>query len=103
MSRDINSHSHFDSMFFKGNVNGHDMFKKFFAVTPFTDEEIWKICELMKSFYIARQYSDMLYCGGAHYTSNPATETIKNETEYVRINKVVIPKIMNALYKILSE
>lgn len=103
MSKDIISHSHFDSLFFNNaNKNGHDAFQEFFVVTPFSDKEIWTICELMKSFYIARQYSDMLYCGGAHYTSNPARETIKNESEYKRINEVVIPSIMKALYNILE-
>ena len=101
-SRDIISHSHFDSMFFKGNKNGFDNFKEFFKESPFSDSEIWKICELMKSFYIARNYSDMLYTGGAHYTSNPAKENIQCELEYKRINENVIPAIMEELYKILE-
>lgn len=101
-SKDINSHSHFDGMFFKGNKNGHDAFIDFFAETPFTDKEIWKICELMKAFYIAKEYSCMLYTGSAHYTSNPASEFIKSETEYKRINEMVIPAVMQQLYEILK-
>ena len=102
LSKDINSHQHFESLFFKGNKNGYDAFKEFFAETPFTDKEIWKICELMRSFYIAREYSDMIHRGGAHYTSNPVSEIIKDDAEYERINKVVIPAIMQSLYEILS-
>lgn len=102
-SRDIDSHRHFNYMFLTYNKNGFDMFKDFFKETPFTDNEIWKICELMKSFYVAREYSDMIYRGGAHYTKNPAKETIMDKAEYNRINKVVIPTIMTELYKILSE
>lgn len=99
-SRDISSHSHFDSMFLKGNA--YDTFKAFFKVTPFSDKEIWQILELMQSFYTARKYSDMLHIGGAHYTSNPAKETIQNESEYNRINKEVIPAIFDNLYDILE-
>lgn len=102
MSRDINSHSHFNCMFFKGNKNGYDAFKDFFVETPFTDKEIWTICELLKAFYIARDYSDMICRGGAHYTTNPAKETIKNDAEYKRINEIVIPEIMRNLYKIMT-
>ena len=103
MSRDITTHSHFDSMFFNNRrLNGHDAFTSFFEETPFTDKEIWQICELMKAFYIARQYSDMLCCGGAHYTSNPSKDIIQNEEEYQRINKKVIPDIMKSLYEILG-
>lgn len=102
MSRDIRSHNHFDSMFFNSNVNGFDTFNAFFEVTPFTASEIWKICELMKSFYIAREYSDFINRGGAHYTSNPAAEVIRDPDEYDRINKIVIPAIIKELYSILS-
>ena len=102
-SKDISSHSHFDSLFLNGNKLAFDMFKEFFAETPFTESEIWKICELMKSFYIARQYSDMLHRGGAHQTSNPAKSVIQNDDEYKRINEKVIPAIMEELYKILGE
>lgn len=102
-SRDIDSHRHFDGLFFNGKKNGFDNFKDFFEETPFTDDEIWKICELMQSAYTARKYSDMLYSGGAHYTSNPAKESIQNNAEYDRINKIVIPSILEELYKILKD
>lgn len=101
-SRDISSHTHFDCMFFKSNKNGHDAFTNFFTSHPFSDSEIWKICELMKAFYTAREYSNMIYIGGAHYTTNPARDAIKSEEEYKRINENVIPAIMSELYKILE-
>lgn len=102
-SKDICSHQHFDGLFFNKNKNGFDMFREFFVETPFTDREIWVICELMKSFYTARAYSDMICRGGAHYTTNSAQEIIKSDVEYERINKIVIPAIMQELYKVLSE
>ena len=101
-SKDIASHQHFDNLFFNGRKNGYNAFKEFLPVNPFTDTEIWKICELMKSFYTALKYSDMLHNGGAHYISNPAAEIIKSNDEYERINKKVIPAIMKKLYVILG-
>ena len=102
-SRDIASHQHFDGLFFNSNQNGYHAFKNFFTETPFIDSEIWQIVELMKTFYICRKYSDLLHVGGAHYTTNPAKEIIQNETEYDRINKNVIPTILNKLYDILAK
>lgn len=103
-AKDIATHTHFDILFLNNPCkNAFDSFKEYFPETPFTDSEIWKICELMKSFYIARNYSDMIYRGGAHYTSNPAAEIIKSEIEYKRINETVIPGIMKELYKILGN
>lgn len=102
MSKDIKSHMHFDCMFFNNHKNAFHAFKEFFAETPLTDGDIWKLCELLKSFYVARAYSDMLHIGGAHYTSNPARETIKSDEEYERINKKLIPSIMEEVYRILG-
>lgn len=102
LARDIKSHQHFDGLFFSGKENSFDSFQHFFREHPFSDKEVWQICELMKSFYIARQYSDMLYRGGAHYTDNPAKAVIKEAHEFMRINKSMIPQIMNHLYAILS-
>lgn len=102
-SKDIMHHTHFDSLFLDvPHKYAFDAFKEFFVETPFADGEIWKICELMKSFYIAIEYSHMLHRGGANCTKNPASETIKSETEYNRINKEVIPAIVSELHKILE-
>ena len=103
LSKDSMSHTHFDTMFLQGNGNAFDRIKSFFAETTFSDEEIWKICELMNAMYTARHYADMLHRGNAHYTENPVSETIKNECEYKRINEKVIPAMLNSLYEIMSK
>ena len=101
-AKDIISHQHFDSLFFNNRTDEYAAFKEFFSETPFTDSEIWKLLELMKAFYIARKYSDMIHQGGAYYTTNPAKEAIQNPTEYDRINKEMIPAIMQEIYKIME-
>ena len=45
----------------------------------------------------------MLYTGGAHITSNPARDYILNGAEYDRINKKVIPSIMNEVYRLMKS
>lgn len=102
MSKDIDSHSHFDSLPNNQNKNLYDAFKEKFVVTPLSDKEIWTLCELMKSFYISKNYAEMLYTGGAHYTTNPCKDTIRNDKEYNRINKIIIPAICKEVYALLS-
>lgn len=103
LSNDIRSHNHFDFLFLKGNVDAFDRIKSFFDETPFSDKEIWKICELMNAMYIARHYSDMLHRHGSGYTTNPVRDVVTNDTEYKRINEKVIPVMLNALYEIMSK
>lgn len=101
-SKDITSHNHFDNLIFNVGVDGYTAFKKFFKDSPLEDSEIWTLLELMKTFYTMRTYSDTLYRGGSHYTSNKLSDTIKNKEEYDRINKIVIPAIMDSVYSLLG-
>lgn len=94
-------HQHFNGLFLKGPSDCKTMFDSFFDETPFTDDEIWQILELMQSAYTCRKYSDMLHTGGSHITSKVKVDLIKNDAEYGRLNNAVIPTIMNEVYKIL--
>lgn len=102
-SKDISVHQHFDELFFRTGKTSFDAFNDFFAETPLTDKEIWRLLELMKSFYIAKEYASMIYLGGAHYTShNPCEDIIKDSGEWERISRVVIPAICEEVYKLLG-
>lgn len=102
MSRDIDSHRHFDSLIFdNGDAKAFDKFKAYFVETPFNDEEIWKILEILKSLYLMKKYAEMLHSGGAHISKNPCCDLIKNENESNHINKEIIPALNKELYNIL--
>ena len=98
---DIHSHQHFDSLFLNNGAFTKG-FVEYFDDTPLIEKEIWTLLELMKSFYVARRYSDMLHSRGAHITTNPAKDVIGSQEEYDRINKVVIPRICEEVGKLLS-
>ena len=102
-SKDISSHQHFNGLFFNKNKNGYDEFKDFFEETTLSDDELWKLLELMRSFYILRDCAELLHLGGAHYTKNPCINIIKNEEEENRINKIVLPAIFKEIYSILGD
>lgn len=100
-SRDILTHQHFDSLFLHGD--GYTKFFKMFEDrTPMSESEMWKFLELMKSYYTARAYSDMLHRGGAGYSENPVGDVIKDDFEYKRINVEVIPSIVKSVYGVLG-
>lgn len=103
MSRDINSHQHFDGLFLKGPKMCKDMFDDFFAETPLNNNEKWKLLELMRTIYTMKEYSEVICRGGSNITNNPAEEVIKNQDEYNRINEIILPKLFEEVYKILGE
>ena len=101
-ARDIASHQHFDSLFLRGAKNGFDMVKDMLVDRTTTEKELWLLLEYMQALYTARHYADMLHIGGAHYTTNPCAEDIKNDAEYTRINQTVIPMLLQRVYALLT-
>jgi hypothetical protein len=116
-SRDINSHQHWDS-FITGKQEHYDinlralvLGSKYvhhlnehpeFVDTVLTDEESWKLAELMKTFYILKETAEMYHTGGAHLTTNPCAKLLKNKRQEDRINKILMPALFAEIYKILT-
>lgn len=101
-SRDIATHNHFNNMFLDGPRNGFDEFKLFFADTVLTDNEIWTFIELMKTAYILREAAEVFGRGGAHYTTNPCADIIKNPDYVDKINKELLPEIFDKVKELLT-
>ena len=100
LSRDINSHQHFDGLFLKGAI--FDSFKSLLVETPLSDNEIWKLLELMDTFYTLRESADLFKNGGSHITTNPLMLELKDEKIYNNINQELLPRVFKEIYKILS-
>lgn len=102
IARDINSHQHFDGLFFSKNKNGYDSFKEFFEEITVSDKELWTLMELMKTIYTLKETAEVLGRGGSHYTMNPCKDIIKNAEEVMRINEVVLPALFKEVKGIMS-
>lgn len=99
----IKSMQDFDALFFVRGRCNYYKFTEFFADTPFTEPEIWRLLDLMTWFYSAQRYSKLLYSGAANYEHDSVCDAINNKEEYNRINKLVIPAIMEQVYAIMSN
>lgn len=95
-------HTHFDSLFFNKRQFSGDVFRQYFDEITLSDSEVYKLMELMQTIYTLREYSDTIHRGGAHITNNPVSDLIKNDEEYNRINKVLIPTLLDEVYKLLG-
>ena len=104
MSRDIESHQHFDGLFLKKEL--FDSFKNLLVETPLKDSEIWQLLGYMREFYIMREYSDFLHSGN-HITSRAKNikeeeNETENQKEYKRINEKLMPELFEKIYKLLT-
>lgn len=102
---DTYDHQHFDSLFLKENI--FDSFKNYFNSTTLTNDEIWLLLSYMKEFYTMKKYAELLQHGG--YITTKAVSILEeknreaNKKEVERINKTLIPELLEKIYKLLEE
>lgn len=92
-------------MFLKENI--YNSFKNYFESTTIANDEIWILLGYMKEFYVMKSYIELLQYGN-HITSkakNILEEKNKeeNKKEVERINKILIPELLEKIYKLLEE
>lgn len=120
-ARDIDSHTHWNYLVAESHKNAHDWFIETFGepttdiwghprkadkgtrMCRFTDNQVWRLCELMKTAYTLRETAEVLGCGKSNYGENPCVEVIKNTREAKRINSKVLPAIFAEIGKIFDE
>lgn len=100
-SRDINTHEHYDSKILENGVSPEN-FRKIFKNTPLNNNEIWKLNELMTTFYTTKSYMNLLCRGSSNITNNSSSDIIKNEKEWLRLKNEVMPNIFKNIYDILT-
>lgn len=97
-----NCHYHVDGLNEGKRINLYDAFKEHFGESlQILDSDLWKVCELFKTFYTLKEATEVLGRGGSHFTTNPIQDVIMNKEEVKRINEVVLPKLFDALYDVL--
>ena len=102
-SKDINSHSHFDYMFMRGNKCTRDMFKEFFVETPLTDDEIWELVDYMKTFYTLKDVAELFKHGYSWQTSKAKIESLENKEQEDLVNKVWLPEVFKRIQNIFEK
>jgi len=99
-SHDITSHQHAEN-FMKWWIDINNN-KPILKETTFSKKEGWELSELFKRFYMFRELAEYYHRGGAGISNSPELGDVKNLDEWNRINKEVIPEIMNRILKILT-
>lgn len=113
---DIQSHQHIDSSFmgkhefynhethkFEQSEYIHNIFDSpKLAQTTFTENEGWKLSELFNTFYKLKEFAALYHSGGSGTSTNPLQSILKNEAQENHINKVLLPKVFEEIYKILN-
>ena len=101
-SKDLSSHFHFDTTFLKGPDCCFEMFKNYFKETVLTKEEIWELCDYMKTFYSLKEVAELFKHGYSRQTERAKVEKIQSETQYDLVNKVWLPEVFKRVETLLT-
>lgn len=105
-SRDIASHNHFNYLF--GNIFGtnctfYDGFKNIIIDSTLSDNELWKLCDYMETFYCLQETAEILKRGYSHYIEKAKLNIVKDEAYAERINKVILPELFKHIEDLFKE
>ena len=102
-SKDIISHTHWDSSVKNSGKNAHEWFEETFVETPLSDDEIWTLCELMDTFYCLKEFAELCHMGGMNYTTNPLKHKLQNDELNKYINNDLLLDVFEEIKVILIE
>lgn len=98
-----NCHYHVDGLNKEKNL--YDALKEHFGESFIvkSDNDIWKLAELFKTFYTLKSMSELYHLGGSHYTTNPCKDLLQNKDQEDHVNNVLIPNVLHAIYEVLNQ
>ena len=102
-ARDIDCHQHFDGLFLKGPECGREAFKKLLVETPLSDNEIWELCDYMRTYYTLREVAELFKHGYSYYTERAKIDQLQNEEQYDLVNKVWLPEVFKRIQNIFEK
>ncbi len=87
-----------------GNSNIYDNIKGFIPNAELSDTNLWKFCELAESIYTLKKSAELFHRGGSHIVYNAKYKEIMQNKEWCEhINYVIIPALIDELYKVLLD
>ena len=101
-SRSLDKASHQHATNFIDLWNDFDINTPLLVETTFTQSEGWELSELFKRFYMFRDLAEYYYSGGAGIADSHRLGNVKNLDEWERINRRILPEIMNRIIEILT-
>ena len=117
LARDIDSHTHWDSgivgeheyydtesqTWKKTEYNHHLNDNTTLKATTLTDNESWKLAELMKTYYSLRESASVFGKGGSNVSSSEIEQDIVKRVKWAtEINEVILPKLFKEIDKLLT-
>lgn len=97
------THTHFDSCILDKSKCSFDAFKDYFETTPLTDDDIWILCDYMKSFYTLKKTAELFKHGNSWQTERATIDKLKDLDLYNKINHELLPELFKKIDELFNK
>ena len=97
-----NWHYHLDNYQNGRNFNMYDALITDYDLNDKIKDNIWVFCELALSIYQLKKSAELFGRGGAHMTTNPCADIIKDTDYTKKINTEILPQVMQKFWDLIS-
>ena len=63
---------------------------------------LWSFCEQAQTIYTLKESASVLCRGGAHYTTHPLSDEIKESNHNDHLNQVLLPQLLQRFWEEFS-
>lgn len=102
-SRDIQMHTHFDSLFLTKNKSAYDLLDEYFESMVISKDERYELVDLMMTMYTLKKTAELFHHGNSWQTEKAKIDDLQDKTIEDRINKVLLPQVFDRIRKLLTE
>lgn len=101
-SRDIATHTHFDSMFLNKDKSPYDLIDDYFESMTISKTDLYEFVDLMMTTYALKQTAGLFRHGYSWQTEKAKIEDLKDEDIENKINKELLPQVFGKIRALLS-
>ena len=102
-SRDIEMHTHFDSLFLNKNKSVYDSLDEYFESMVISKDQRYELVDLMMTAYTLKKAAELFHHGNSWQTEKAKIDDLQDDAMEKRINEVLLPQVFDKIRKLLTE
>jgi hypothetical protein len=93
-----NCHYHLKGYQNGRNMNMFDCLSLDYELTDKIKEKLWSFCEQAATIYQFKEFYEVVYRGGSHFTKHPLKEIVMDKALAEKIAKETLPKLLQKFW-----
>ena len=102
-SKDLQMHTHFDSLFLNKNKSAYDLLDEYFDAMVVNKDQRYELVDLMMTMYKLKECAEIFHHGNSWQTERAKIDDLQDKNMEDKINKVLLPQVFDRIRTLLTE